>query len=218
MILTCPSCATRYLIDPAVLPPGGRAVRCAKCSHTWHEEPPPDAPKRVDLEPPPVVRPLPPGSNLPAVPERARGSMVGWLVVLLFIAAVVAGGFYGRQKIVDLWPPAARIYGQLGLPVKTQPKFGLVLRNLSSSTQIENGAAVLTIVGEVANVIDEPRPAPKLRIVLRDAQKKELKDWVHAVEGSEIKAGEKASFTVRLREPPTDARDLEVTFVMDTAS
>jgi predicted Zn finger-like uncharacterized protein len=52
MIVSCPSCATRYLIDPTALGGEGRTVRCAKCGHSWHERPPADMPKRVDILPP----------------------------------------------------------------------------------------------------------------------------------------------------------------------
>jgi predicted Zn finger-like uncharacterized protein len=45
MILTCPACATRYQTDEAKFPPDGRQVRCAKCSHVWHQAAPvPEAP------------------------------------------------------------------------------------------------------------------------------------------------------------------------------
>jgi predicted Zn finger-like uncharacterized protein len=37
MILTCPSCGTRYSIDASKFPPTGRNVRCAKCGHSWHQ-------------------------------------------------------------------------------------------------------------------------------------------------------------------------------------
>ncbi|HEX4533096.1 MAG TPA: DUF3426 domain-containing protein [Rhizomicrobium sp.] len=37
MILTCPQCATRYEADAAKFPAQGRNVRCAKCSHVWHQ-------------------------------------------------------------------------------------------------------------------------------------------------------------------------------------
>ena len=37
MILTCPQCATRYQADEAKFPPAGRAVRCGKCRHQWHQ-------------------------------------------------------------------------------------------------------------------------------------------------------------------------------------
>lgn len=35
MILTCPACATRYVIGDDVFQAGKREVRCARCSHRW---------------------------------------------------------------------------------------------------------------------------------------------------------------------------------------
>jgi predicted Zn finger-like uncharacterized protein len=39
MILTCPSCATQYVVKDGAIPPGGRQVRCASCKHSWHQDP-----------------------------------------------------------------------------------------------------------------------------------------------------------------------------------
>jgi len=39
MILTCPSCDTRYSVDGSKFPAAGRTVRCAKCGHSWHQGP-----------------------------------------------------------------------------------------------------------------------------------------------------------------------------------
>lgn len=39
MIVSCPNCATRYVLDAAVLRPPGRHVRCARCQTTWFQEP-----------------------------------------------------------------------------------------------------------------------------------------------------------------------------------
>ena len=38
MILTCPSCGTRYSVDGSKFPSQGRTVRCAKCGHSWHQD------------------------------------------------------------------------------------------------------------------------------------------------------------------------------------
>ena len=43
MILACPSCGTKFKIDPGKLGAQGRTVRCANCRHTWHANPEPDA-------------------------------------------------------------------------------------------------------------------------------------------------------------------------------
>jgi predicted Zn finger-like uncharacterized protein len=40
MILTCPECKSRYVVNPNALLPHGRTVRCAKCKHNWFENKP----------------------------------------------------------------------------------------------------------------------------------------------------------------------------------
>ncbi len=39
MILTCPACATQYVVKDGAIPPQGRQVRCASCKHSWHQDP-----------------------------------------------------------------------------------------------------------------------------------------------------------------------------------
>ncbi len=50
MIITCPSCSTRYPVEASSFAPSGRKVRCAKCGHSWHQAPPTDLPRKIDLE------------------------------------------------------------------------------------------------------------------------------------------------------------------------
>lgn len=42
MLITCPSCASEYVIDPAHLRPNGRTVRCASCRTTFFAEAEPE--------------------------------------------------------------------------------------------------------------------------------------------------------------------------------
>jgi predicted Zn finger-like uncharacterized protein len=39
MIVTCPNCSTRFLVDDYMLGDGGRRVRCTNCRHEWFQEP-----------------------------------------------------------------------------------------------------------------------------------------------------------------------------------
>lgn len=72
MILTCPSCATRYSVDEAKFPSAGRKVRCAKCGHVWFE--PGSAPAIDDSHPmaPPagMAAAAPAADEVPAQPAR----------------------------------------------------------------------------------------------------------------------------------------------------
>jgi predicted Zn finger-like uncharacterized protein len=50
MILTCPNCATQYVVKDGAIPPQGRQVRCASCKHSWHQDPEPAA-ARMEEQP-----------------------------------------------------------------------------------------------------------------------------------------------------------------------
>lgn len=52
MILTCPSCTKRFLLDAALLGTG-RRVKCGNCGHVWHQDPPP----KPAAQPKPAAKP-----------------------------------------------------------------------------------------------------------------------------------------------------------------
>ena len=49
MILTCPSCATQYVVKDGAIPPHGRQVRCKACGNSWRATPEASANQAAEL-------------------------------------------------------------------------------------------------------------------------------------------------------------------------
>ncbi len=217
MIVSCPSCATRYLIDPTALGGEGRTVRCAKCSHTWREQPPADMPKRVDILPPDnEPRPIPFGSNLPAlVARRKRANRLGWLAVAAAIVIIVVAAILARGPIVDVWPPAEKLYSAVGLGIDEVDTSDLEFQNVVREQMVEGGVPILIIRGQIFNAADSARAIPPIRIGLMDADNTELRHWTFAAEQSELPGESSTDFETRLVSPPEGAVSLRISFAGD---
>ncbi|MGP1397784.1 MAG: DUF3426 domain-containing protein [Inquilinaceae bacterium] len=218
MILTCPSCSTRYVLDSAALG-DGRKVRCVNCSHVWFQT----VPEEVAALPPsgPVEKkPIPPGSNLPARPGRQarRGAAAEWAVLVVLIVGLAAIGYAGRNEVVHLWPPAVKLYDTLGIPLGDTGMAaadgmggivpaGLELRDLDFELTSVADGTVLFVRGAVANGSGEERAVPRLRIIMSDEQGAVMESWTFDVGIERLPPGEQAEFETSLRNPdPAIAR------------
>ncbi len=213
MILTCPECRTRYLVDPANLRPSGRTVRCGKCQHTWREASPPDS--ALSVEPIPIAvepRPIAPGSNLPALTRPPpRRSRAGWLLVVLILAIMIVGAVLGRDRIVQALPQAAQLYSALGMPAEAVGA-GLDFRNVASKRETDGDATVLVVSGQVANVSKDAKDVPLLQGTLHDAHNQVVRQWSFPAKDNRLAPGAVTSFETRLRNPPADATGLTIGF------
>jgi predicted Zn finger-like uncharacterized protein len=240
MILTCPSCRTRYQTDGAQFKPPGRNVRCAKCGQVWYQAAPePDA----VVEPEPVLPPVsvpPPVQSMAAeigasehgalnfgaasaaeervpgreVRMRSPGAMfaqtVGWLALILLIGTIGWGTIKYRETIASLWPQSASLYSVLGLPVNVR---GIKLTNVAYKQEYEDGQPVLSVTGMVVNVSKSDQAIPEIRVVLLDDAKHELYHWTFDAGIQTLKPGGESPFMTRLSSPPAEARNLNVRFV-----
>jgi predicted Zn finger-like uncharacterized protein len=231
MILTCPTCATRYRVsDEEFDNSAGRTVRCANCGHSWYETPSaqpapadPEAPgepsadngsalkqRALEAAPQPIPRLEVPPRPSPASSRKGpnRSAALPWVVALIvLLVAIVVAGFLIRRQLAAVWPSAARLYaltGQSAPPSGT----GLTIRKIAPSRTVEG----LMIDGEIANLGDVPRDVPRLRLALQDSVDKEVQFETVDPPKPRLEPGEVAHFETQFAHPPDDATGVVVTF------
>jgi predicted Zn finger-like uncharacterized protein len=213
MIVTCPACTTRYLVDPRALGDAGRLVRCAKCGETWHQTPPDDLPRSLDSALPDVVPNFTTGrAQLPALPRR-RGlpwATVAWGVLIVILGSGAIAGIAAREEVIALWPPATRLYSMIGLAAQP-PGIGLELRKTTPVFTTENGVRTLIVEGEVANISQIARDVPTLKVVLRDRDGGELQATSFNVAEQRLLPGASIAFRTSIPQPNPAAASVLVT-------
>ncbi|MDA0707568.1 MAG: zinc-ribbon domain-containing protein [Proteobacteria bacterium] len=269
MILTCPECKARYVVDPKALMPAGRKVRCAKCRHDWFEDKPAgeidSVPPQVDTKseeneapsetsqtendenkdnnktvnetdepetdfdfpiqkPKKRQRPVPKGSNLPALQNHKYGSSkLGWILLICFIGAVVGSFLFLQNTIIDNWPASQKLYVALGLEGNSEPNKiekpviipidqRLKLGNLSTSIVIRNAQNTLILTGDITNISDKVQSIPKIKVMLKDASASIVREWTYTPEKLTVNTMETVPFETSLPNPPSEAKDVNVIF------
>jgi len=225
MNLTCPQCATRYQADEAKFPPAGRAVRCAKCGHVWHQPGPVPEPEPAPIEdflPKAEEQPAEPASpprprvhnvvaDEPRPPWLARIALaLGWLALGAIVVLIAFSVVRYRQVIATAWPQSASLYSAFGVNVAPH---GIDFRQVAFSREMEDGESVLAVTGSIVNSANRELPAPgTIRVTLSDAAKHELYHWTFASGIQTLKPGQSVPFRTRLSSPPSGARHLEIRF------
>jgi len=230
MILTCPSCATRYYANDSAIGPNGRTVRCAGCSHEWVAEPQLVLSATQPPKPEPLTRAQvermrraaeAPGPAPSAAArfrqqkaerlrrERVRAALAAWGVTGAALAASTGGAIVFRQDVAELWPRSASAFAAVGLDVNV---YGLEFSDLAVERALEGPTPVLLVSGEVRNIGSGAKDAPPIRITLRDDHDREIFETVHRVDAPAIAAGQGTPFLIRVENPPVEAVDLEAAF------
>jgi predicted Zn finger-like uncharacterized protein len=230
MILTCSSCATRFLVDAAAIGAAGRHVRCARCQHGWFQEPAADLPRSVDrMSPAPQAAsdleamradgmapkqpaPLRAGANLPALPGK-NGNMIlgtGWSALGLVTVGLLAAGYYYREQIVTIWPKSAKLYEAIGADTAAH---NLRFEHVRFSWTVQSDRPALLVEGVISNDGQGEVNVPPLLIRLDDGDGREIFRWTHYLPAPRLGAGARMNFETLQTDAPKDARNLQVTFL-----
>jgi predicted Zn finger-like uncharacterized protein len=229
MNLTCPSCATTFVVETQQLGPVGRQVRCGNCGNSWYQAPTDEAdetesaaapgaaaaaggaesPQAERRERPEKERLEKPGRRRPPKVPRPRDGggraslLLGWLLFLAVIGGLASGLYYGRDQVVRLVPAAAALYELAGLG-EMPAGVPLELRDVRTVRRVVAGKSVVVVEGLVANITDQPQSVPLLRASLTDAKGTELEHWTFSASATTLPPGGTTGFETTAESPPSE--------------
>lgn len=224
MIVSCPSCTTRYDLRDHISGTAAFTVTCRSCGHAWKEHPVTDV---VEVKSRAVARTInlddEPELDVQRLVEAARSAheefagqrrarfrkTVGWaglcftVLTPLMIAAMVP------EAVVAAAPATIRVYDRLGYSINI---YGLEIRHIEQQHSVVDGERVLMIKGEISNPTNEIRKIPWLRFGLNDDGSKELYTWTLDTASRPLRPGETTSFVTRVAAPPELSKNLQIRF------
>jgi predicted Zn finger-like uncharacterized protein len=228
MIVSCPTCASRYDLAEHSHSVAELTITCQNCGNRWRESP--RQLKRIDaIDVPsrPTTRVIDytgdePELDVQRLVEAAKSAqeefatqrktrnkrMGGWATLGFFLMSPLMAAALMPETIVAAAPITIKAYDKLGYEVNI---FGLDIRRIEQEHKTINGARVLMIKGEISNSTTEIRKIPWLRFGLSD-EKQELYSWTLDTASRPLRPGETTSFVTRVAAAPELAKNLQIRF------
>jgi predicted Zn finger-like uncharacterized protein len=179
-----------------------------------------DAQLQAEPEPPPPIPEAP--SEAASMRGKKTGpkkrsvlgriaAAIGWLLFVLALGGL-AGAAYESETVMEQFPETKPVFEALGFDVPG-PGDGLKLTNVTSARVTIEGSPALVVEGKITNTTQGRRTVPTLRGSLRDTGDRELQAWTFNPSTMRLAPGETASFRTEIRQPPSQATGLSITFV-----
>jgi hypothetical protein len=130
------------------------------------------------------------------------------IILVLFLIDVVLVGW--RSAVVRALPQTASFYALMGLPVNLR---GLDFDGVKTGTEEHEGVQILVVEGNIVNDTRKSVEVPRIKFVVRNAERQEIYSWTAVPARRLLPAGEAVAFHSRLASPPPETHDVVVRFV-----
>ena len=140
----------------------------------------------------------------PGTALLAAGAIAATLLVSVGLLAATRG------LVLTAFPGAADFYSAVGLGPGESFAEGLEIRSVSSTRSWSDGEQILTVAGDLANVAEQPRSLPMVRVVLVDRSDAEVQEVVVVPPAETLPVGETVRFEARISNPDDSAERIKV--------
>ena len=178
-----------------------RRVRCGKCKHEWLAEP---TAETINAAPAPQIeiRPIPSGSNVPAIPTDTKkiAKQVG--IGVLAVAGILLGG----------WLLMTAVLGNFMFKAG-EGAVELALNNIATRYQDNSkGGYALVVEGSIKNDSDENVVVPPVRVIIKNTAGEAVNSGMANVQRAELLGKDLTSFVYTLDPVPDGISDVTVEF------
>ena len=223
MIITCPECAKRYLVDDTAIEASGRQVQCVACEHNWFFRPTATT-KDLDQVHLDMI-------GIQSSSKRRQGLNLGWILLVMTIVALGCSFILGRSVIQLKLPFTKPIYRSLGLG-SGEDHVGLAFESLKSHEIEAQDGKRLVLTGVLSNTGQEVQNIKDLTVTVRgdcqeaswferfwtvtikqqSANQCRLKKWHYVPSERKIYPGEKVAFETTANENISGAHSMHINF------
>ena len=224
MIITCPNCSKRYLVEDSSIETNGRQVQCVSCDNAWFFKPKPGANELDQVH-----------LDLIGIKSSTRHNTnsisLGWLLLFITVFVLSVGAFVARHPIMQYWPTSHIFYQTIGLGLSPSQE-GLQFDNLRPMIEPTEQGQRLLLTGTILNEGNDVREVEALKVIVkgdcayatlwerlinkyvkRNADDQcQLEKWSYEPSEAKIYPGERVSFETASGKFLKGAKSIQVQF------
>ena len=220
MILVCPLCQTRYLVQANLFAHGPRAVRCVRCRHNWKAELAKEidvvAPPAPETVPPPAsLDPIPAGSNLPVIRRHKLSPILQYSMEITagaLLAFFLMWFIFNRQHIVHQWAFLEPVYNAVGLYIY-YPGDGLEFDQVRSELKYDGGITRLFLDGKIKNKTKKNQKVPDIVAQALGPDGLPIQSWQIDAPTATLAPGAETAFSSSINAPKGTVVNVNLNFV-----